>query len=46
MIQMLPAFFMLLYLILFGVGVYCLLILIKLINRGIKALDIYINNNE
>ena len=28
---------------LFGIGIYCMGLFIKLANRGIKALDIYIN---
>ncbi|MFB5673864.1 hypothetical protein ACE3NQ_23880 [Paenibacillus terreus] len=32
----------LLYLILFGVGIYVLVLFIKLARRGIKALDLYI----
>ena len=28
---------------LFGIGIYCMVLFIKLANRGIKALDIYIN---
>lgn len=35
--------YMILILALVGVGVYCLILFIKLANRGIKALDIYIN---
>lgn len=39
----LAMFFQILYLFFFGVGVYCLVLFIKLAHRGIKALDIYIN---
>lgn len=30
-------------LVLLGLGIYCLILFIKLAHRGIKALDIYIN---
>ncbi len=34
------------YLVSFVVGVYCLVLLIKLARRGIRALDIYIEKNR
>lgn len=37
---------MLLYLVFAGLGLYCLILLIRLGHRGIKALDIYINANK
>jgi len=46
MIQMVPSIMLLVYLVLLGVGIYCLLLIIKLINRAIKALDVYIDNNK
>ena len=36
-------FIILLYLALAGLSIYCLVLFIKLAHRGIKALDIYIN---
>ncbi len=32
------------YLVLAGLGIYCLILFIKLAHRGIKAFDIYIND--
>jgi len=34
------------YLSLLGLSIYCLVLFIKLAHRGIKALDIYIENNS
>jgi uncharacterized membrane-anchored protein YhcB (DUF1043 family) len=34
------------YLVGFGIGVYVLLLLMRLINRATKALEIYIDNND
>jgi hypothetical protein len=45
-IAQIPTIVLLVYLVFFGIGVYLLLLLVKLINRGIKALDIYIDNND
>ncbi|WP_019004561.1 hypothetical protein [Cohnella laeviribosi] len=39
-------FFLLIYLVLIGVGIYCIVLLIKLAHRGITALDIYIQKNR
>lgn len=36
----------LIYLLLIGFAFYCLILFIRLANRGIKALDIYINKNS
>lgn len=36
----------LLYIVFFGVSIYCLVLFIKLAHRGIKALDIYIDKNR
>ena len=36
----------LMYVIIFGIGFYLLLLLIKLINRIIEALDVYIDKNK
>ncbi|MBB6672691.1 hypothetical protein [Cohnella nanjingensis] len=38
----LPILFILIYIVLFGVGVYCLILFIQLARRGIQALDLYI----
>lgn len=42
--------FFILYLLLvvglLGFSIYCLVLFVKLAKRGIKALDIYISNNE
>lgn len=39
-------FTLVIYLILIGVGIYCLVLFIKLAHRGIKALDIYIEEKD
>jgi len=36
----------LVYLILFGLGVYALVLFIKMLKRGIKALDLYIEEKS
>ncbi|MCJ8015209.1 hypothetical protein MUG84_26430 [Paenibacillus sp. KQZ6P-2] len=41
-IGFIPILFFLFYLVLAGLGIYCLILFIKLAHRGIKALDIYI----
>lgn len=38
-----PVLAFLIYLVLIGLSVYCLILFIKLAHRGIKALDIYIH---
>jgi hypothetical protein len=38
----LPVLLFIVYLVLIGFGVYCMILFIKLAIRGIKALDIYI----
>ncbi|MFZ5351323.1 MAG: hypothetical protein ACOZCL_01225 [Bacillota bacterium] len=38
--------FMILYLGLLGLGIYCTVLFIKLALRGIRALDIYIDKNQ
>lgn len=38
--------FTLFYLVLAGLTIYCLILFIKLAQRGIKALDIYIREKE
>ncbi|MDQ6420592.1 hypothetical protein RB620_14270 [Paenibacillus sp. LHD-117] len=43
MISILLLFF---YLVLAGLGVYCLILFIRLAHRGIKALDIYIDEKS
>lgn len=45
-ISNIPTIMMFIYLVILGVGFYCLLLLIKLINKAIKALDVYIDNND
>lgn len=35
-----------LYLAMFGLGIYSMVLFIKLARRGIKALDIYIDRNR
>jgi hypothetical protein len=42
----LPIFIILIYLFLFGAGVYCIFLFIKLARRGIIALDLYINEKR
>lgn len=39
-------FLIIFYLLLVVLGIYCTILFIKLAHRGIKALDIYINNNR
>lgn len=39
-------FTLVIYLILIGVGIYCLVLFIKLARRGIKALDIYLEEKD
>lgn len=34
------------YLVLLGIGIYGFILFVKLANRGIRALDIYINEKE
>jgi hypothetical protein len=46
MFQVLSIFMTIIYLILLGIGVYCLILFIKLARRGIKALDIYIEEKR
>ncbi len=41
-----PLFLLILYLILIGLGIFCLILFIKLALRGIKALDIYIDEKS
>lgn len=36
----------LLYFVCIGIGIYCLILFIKLARRGITALDIYINKHK
>lgn len=36
----------LLYFVCLGIGIYCLILFIKLARRGIAALDIYINKHK
>jgi heme/copper-type cytochrome/quinol oxidase subunit 2 len=38
----LPILIFIIYLLLIGFGIYCMILFIKLATRGIKALDIYI----
>ncbi|MUG47664.1 hypothetical protein [Paenibacillus woosongensis] len=38
-----PVLIFLVYLVLIGLSVYCIILFIKLARRGIKALDIYIH---
>lgn len=45
-ISMLPIGGLIIYLVIFGVGIYFMLLLIKLIKRAIEALDIYIDKNK
>ncbi|MEL7568263.1 MAG: hypothetical protein AAGU27_25780 [Dehalobacterium sp.] len=40
------SFMFLIWLALIGLGVYSLVLFIKLAHRGIRALDIYISKNE
>lgn len=37
---------MVIYLVLFGLGVYGFILFIKLAHKGIRALDIYIDKNS
>jgi hypothetical protein len=41
-----PIFLIIIYLALFGFGIYCMVLFIKLALRGIKALDIYIDEKS
>jgi hypothetical protein len=41
-----PILLILIYLALFGFGIYCMVLFIKLALRGIKALDIYIDEKS
>jgi hypothetical protein len=41
-----PILFILFYIGLAGLSIYCLILFIKLAHRGIKALDIYINEKS
>ncbi len=43
MFSIFPSILMLVYLGLIGLGIYCMVLFIKLATRGIKALDIFIN---
>jgi|LGVF01.2.fsa_nt_gb hypothetical protein len=43
MYSVLPSILMLVYLGLIGLGIYCMMLFIKLATRGIKALDIFID---
>lgn len=38
-------FLVIIYLVIFGFSIYCIVLYIKLANRGIKALDIYLSRN-
>jgi hypothetical protein len=42
----LPALSILIYLVFVGLGIYCLILFIKLAHRGIEALDIYLNEKR
>jgi hypothetical protein len=42
----LPVLFFIVYLVLIGFGIYCMILFIKLATRGIKALDIYITEKK
>jgi hypothetical protein len=42
----LPIVFILLYVISFGVGIYCVVLFIKFARRAIKALDIYLEEKH
>ncbi|WP_168928309.1 hypothetical protein [Paenibacillus ginsengarvi] len=46
MISLMSSFGILFYLVLIGLSVYCLVLFIRLAHRGIKALDIYINEKR
>jgi hypothetical protein len=42
----LPILFFLVYVISFGVGIYCVVLFIKFARRAIKALDIYLEEKH
>lgn len=44
--DILPSFFIIIYFALIGVSIYCFILFIKLANRGIEALDIYIDKSK
>jgi hypothetical protein len=41
-----PVLIILIYVVLIGFGIYCMILFIKLARRGIKALDIYITEKK
>ncbi|CAM4349252.1 hypothetical protein U9M73_04080 [Paenibacillus phoenicis] len=45
-IGVLPALLFLFYLVIAGLGLYALILFIKLARRGIEALDIYLRDNR
>ncbi|GAA3411451.1 hypothetical protein ACFFNY_20100 [Paenibacillus hodogayensis] len=46
MLSFFSSFGVLIYLVLIGLSIYCLILFIRLAHRGIKALDIYINEKK
>ena len=46
LISLFSSFGILIYLALIGLSVYCLVLFIRLAPRGIKALDLYINEKR
>lgn len=46
MFSIFPVLGLLIYLVMIGLGIYCMVLFIKLAKRGIEALDIYIHDKR